>query len=264
MGTEDKMFAHAGQRLRSHICRRIIPPWSRPSVSARYFPEEAAPVDLDRVIDERSYYDGRFPQEALEWAIANPEKVVPFLLAVLEHTAENPQEVCEEPDFMGHIYAMFILAQFREVRAYPLIVKYFSRPGEDSLEDTGDFVTEELSAVLASVCGGDVGPIRSLFENPVLNEYIRCAALDALVALVVEGAAPRDELVEYLRRLFLQTPRTSPPYVWSHLIGCATDIHPGELMPYITACFEEGLPDNLMIGPEGVDHALRKGREYAL
>ena len=57
---------------------------------------------------------------------------------------------------MAHIYAMFLLAQFREKRAYPLIVDFFSAPGDIAAEATGDVVTEYLSRILASVCGGDV------------------------------------------------------------------------------------------------------------
>lgn len=218
-------------------------------------------MDIDLVIDELSYFSGRFPKEALEWAIANPQEITPFLLAVLEHVAENPHELMEELDFMGHIYAMFLLAQFRDTRAYPLIVKYFARPGQDTYEETGDFITEDLPTVLASVSGGDTGPIESLIENPALDEFIQSAALDALVVLMVEGVLPRDRLVGYLRRQFIQTPATAPSCMWSNFISCAADIYPGELMPYISACFEQGLSDESIIAEEDVDLVLRKGKE---
>lgn len=221
-------------------------------------------MDIDLVIDELSYFSGRFPKEALEWAIANPQEITPFLLAVLEHVAENPHELMEEPDFMGHVYAMLLLAQFRDTRAYPLIVNYFARPGQDTYEETGDFIIEDLPAVLASVSGGDTGPIESLIENPALDEFIQSAALDALVVLMVEGVLPRDNLVEYLRRLFLQTPPTAPSCMWSNFISCAAHIYPGELMPYISACFEEGLSDKSVINEEDVDLGLRKGKEGVL
>ena len=44
---------------------------------------------------------------------------------------------------MAHIYAMYLLAQFREPRAYPLIVEFFSIPGDIALDTTGDVATEE-------------------------------------------------------------------------------------------------------------------------
>ena len=45
---------------------------------------------------------------------------------------------------MAHIYAMYLLAQFREPRAYPLIVEFFSIPGDIALDTTGDVATEDL------------------------------------------------------------------------------------------------------------------------
>ena len=65
---------------------------------------------------------------------------------------------------MAHLYAMFLLAQFRETRAYPFVVRFASLPGDllDSL--CGDFITEDLGAVLASVCGGELAAIQSLID----------------------------------------------------------------------------------------------------
>lgn len=42
---------------------------------------------------------------------------------------------------MAYLYGMFLLAQFRETRAYPLVVRFASLPGDllDSL--CGDFIT---------------------------------------------------------------------------------------------------------------------------
>jgi hypothetical protein len=33
---------------------------------------------------------------------------------------------------MLHVFALYLLAQFREKRAYPFVVKMFSAPGESS------------------------------------------------------------------------------------------------------------------------------------
>ncbi|HYX53424.1 MAG TPA: DUF1186 domain-containing protein, partial [Candidatus Limnocylindrales bacterium] len=53
--------------------------------------------------------------------------------------------------------AMFLLAYFRERRAYPVLVALFSHPGEAILELTGDAVLNNGSQMLASVCGGTGG-----------------------------------------------------------------------------------------------------------
>jgi hypothetical protein len=46
---------------------------------------------------------------------------------------------------------LYGLALFREVRAYPLLVRIFSRPGEFPFESAGDVVTQDFGRILASV-----------------------------------------------------------------------------------------------------------------
>jgi len=104
---------------------------------------------------------------------------------------------------MAHLYAMFLLAQFRETRAYPLVVRFASLPGNllDSL--CGDFITEDLGQVLASVCGGELAGIQSLIENEDTDEWVRGAALSGLVTLVAAGQKSRDEIVSYFTACFV-------------------------------------------------------------
>jgi len=94
---------------------------------------------------------GKFPRAAIEAAVARREEITPLLLHVLEDTILRADEISYEDDYMAHLYAIFLLAQFRETRAYPLVVRFALLPGDlpDSL--SGDFITHDLGRVLASV-----------------------------------------------------------------------------------------------------------------
>jgi hypothetical protein len=83
-------------------------------------------------------------------AIAQRERIIPALLHMLACAYQDIEHLIEK-GYMAHIYAMYLLAQFRESRAYPLIVQFFSMPGEITLEVTGDVVTEDLGGHHASV-----------------------------------------------------------------------------------------------------------------
>ncbi len=76
------------------------------------------------------FYDGTFPREFLKDTIANRNQIIPELLDVMKQAKEEAQDSIEQENYMAHIYAMFFLAQFRERHAYPLIVDFFSLPGE--------------------------------------------------------------------------------------------------------------------------------------
>jgi hypothetical protein len=80
---------------------------------------------------------------------------------------------------MAHLFALHLLAQFREKRAYPPIVKILSAPGETPFDLAGDKVTEGLSRIFGSVYDGNPAPLHALGKSEEVNEYVRSAAIDA-------------------------------------------------------------------------------------
>ncbi|HEY73154.1 MAG: DUF1186 domain-containing protein [Chloroflexi bacterium] len=208
------------------------------------------------------FHGGVFPREALQEAIAQREQITPELLKILEYARKNTKELLAV-GYMTHIYALYLLAQFREQRAYPLIVDFFSIPGEVTLDVTGDVVTEDLSRILASVCGGDTSLIKSLAENERANEFVRDAALEALLVLAAIGEMSREEVVTYYQSLFAKFERT-PSIIWSGLVGCCTDLYPEEVMDDIEQAFDDGLVSKMFIDLEWVRENLAAGKEKAL
>jgi hypothetical protein len=165
---------------------------------------------------------------------------------------------------MAHLYALYLLAQFREPRAYPLIVDFFSLPGDLSLDLTGDVVTEDLDRILASVCGGDTSLIIRLAEHPYANAYVRNAALRALVCLVAWGEKTRDEVLAYYTSLFHGGLVREPHHVWDGLVSCCTDLYPGEVYDEIQQAFREGLVDDTFIDRTYIEQELSRGKEIVL
>ncbi len=205
-----------------------------------------------------------FPREALARAIEEPEQIVPELLDIIKRAADNPQELAAEPDYMAHIYALFLLSQFREKRAYEPMVQFFSQPGELPFDLTGDVVTEDLDSMLASVSCGDDSLIKTLIENPQANEYVRGAALRALVALVLTGELTRDSVIEYFATLFREKLPREPAHVWDCLVSCTMDLYPEELYEHVVKSFQEGLVDTFFVNPQHVRAALDQGKERTL
>jgi hypothetical protein len=165
---------------------------------------------------------------------------------------------------MAHLYAMFLLAQFRETRAYPLVVRFASLPGDllDSL--CGDFITEDLGRVLASVCGGDIEGIQSVIENEEADEWVRGAALGSLVTLVAVGQKSRDEIVSYFARLFRGKLAREWSHLWDSLICDSSDLYPAELLDDIERAYEDGLVETGHVGFDDVHRDLALGKDRVL
>jgi hypothetical protein len=207
---------------------------------------------------------GKFPRAAVEAAVARREEVTPNLLRILEDTVDRAAELDAEGDYMAHLYAMFLLAQFRETRAYPLMVRFASLPGD--LQDSlcGDFITGDLGRVLASVCGGDLAGIQSVIENEDADEWARGAALSGLMTLVAAGQKSRDEIVSYFVRLFRGKLARKWSHVWDSLVTDSCDLYPAELVDDIEQAYEEGLVDPGFVHFDDIKRALAEGKDRVL
>lgn len=223
------------------------------------------PIETAEILHQFERHTGKFERAAIEAAVARREEITPELLRILEDTVERAAQLDDEGGYMAHLYAMFLLAQFRETRAYPLVVRFASLPGDllDSL--CGDFITEDLGQILASVCGGELAGIQSLIENEATDPWVRGAALSSLVTLVACGQQSRDEIVSYFGGLFRGRLVRKWSHVWDTLVSCSSDLYPEELLDDIEHAYEEGLVDPGYIGFADVrrDQAMGKDRTLA-
>jgi hypothetical protein len=112
---------------------------------------------------------------------------------------KNTEELADDKYYIAYMYALYLLAQFKEKRAYPLIYSLLNKPYEILDKLLGDVITEGMPSILASVFNGDVKPIKSIIENEEINEFIRGAALESLVILASEGVITRDEVIIYFQ-----------------------------------------------------------------
>jgi len=102
-------------------------------------------MTIPEILKELEPYTGKFPMKAMRAAIEQREAITPELLRVLESVAAAPSEWAARKDNMLPLFAIFLLAQFREKLAYAPIIKMFSAPGETPFDLFGDTVTETRS-----------------------------------------------------------------------------------------------------------------------
>jgi hypothetical protein len=221
-------------------------------------------METAEILQQLERTTGRFPRAAVEAAIARREEIVPELLRILDDSIEHVAEHMNDGDYAAHFYAMFLLAQFREVRAYPLVLRLASLPGSDLDALCGDFITEDLGRVLASVCGGELDGIQSLIENEETDEWVRSAALRSLVTLVAAGQKSREEILGYFAELFRGKLARQWSHAWDSLVDSSTDIYPAELIDDIKQAYEDDLVDPTYICFDDVERELARGKDQVL
>src|ERR1035437_7121421 len=150
-------------------------------------------MDILDILRQMERNDGYFARAAVTEALARRDEIVPELLRILEAVADDPQRYAKEPDYMALTYAMFLLAQFRETRACPLLVRIFSAPDETAFDLVGETVTEDLCNILASVWAppGVILPVSSCRSAACGRcAKVRCAKSTSTNASAVEIILP--------------------------------------------------------------------------
>lgn len=198
-----------------------------------------------------------FPHEAMQAAIARREESIPHLLHALEWVQNNVEEANEsDPPYFLHLFALFLLAQLREERAYETIVRLARHPAIDDL--IGDTITEDLYAILAAVSGGETRLIEELIEDDEVNEWVRGAAVHSLGALVFADIRSRAEISSYLGALLADRLSREPSHVWDATVAVCVDLRLAEHLDVIRRAYRDGLADQWVDRLEDVEKYIVK------
>lgn len=214
------------------------------------------------ILKELELYTGRFPEAALKAAIEQREAITPELLRELENVANNPAKWADEQNHMLHLFAMFLLAQFREKRAYPLIAKIVSAPADIPYKLLGDSVTEDLDKILGSVYDGDPAILEKIIENPEVDEYVRDAAISVFLILENTGQMPREQIVDYFKSLFESKLERKYSMVWDGLACAVADLPAPELLPYVRKAYEDELVNPMFSSLEDIEKDVLAPKQY--
>jgi hypothetical protein len=220
-------------------------------------------METQELLARLDQHCGSFPEDLVAEVITRREEVTPRFLEILEDIDRNPEPWLADNRGMLHIYTLYLLALFRETRAYPLLVRIFSRSGEFPFELAGDVVTQDLSRILASVSGGDVSGMAALIENEQANEYVRWNAMSGMVSLVTAGERTRDEVMAYFVQLFKKLER-KPGAQWDGLANVCADLGPQEAIEELGRAYQDGLIDTGSIDWQDIEHTLALGQQGAL
>lgn len=219
---------------------------------------------VTKILHEVEYNNGRLPREILRRAIAQRDAIIPELLEILEYTCENAEVLAKEDKYIAHIYALYLLAQFREHRAYPLVNNLLNKPSKLVDKLLGDMSTEGLPNILASFFDGDVSLLHKIIENEKIDGYIRGSAVHALVALVAQRRIDREEVVGYFKELFNGGLEREYSHVWNVLVGCSYYLYPEEIIRNIELAYDEELVDPEYIEFKEIKDQLAQNKDIVL
>jgi hypothetical protein len=194
-------------------------------------------MEIQEIISKLEYNDGSFPKEALEAAIEKKEEIIPELLEAFNKVIQDAEGHALKSDYTLHAHALYLLAQFREKKAYPFIHGFFSIPYPTINKLIGTAHIVKAGRILASVSNGDLSLIKELIENPYADAYIRTTTIDAFKVLMANDELSREEVFEYFAELFDTKLEQINGFIWNGLIFACLDLNAFEFLDRIKTAF---------------------------
>jgi hypothetical protein len=205
------------------------------------------------------------PREALALADTHRAEVAPPLVALLEALAADPAPA-KADGYVLHLYAMLLLAAWRDTRAYrPLVA--LGHLDEASIDEVfGQLVHDSYGRALASCCDGDIAPLTRLADDDSASLWSRAAALEALTLAALTGRAARGPVVDFLADfgarealLLKDKPDAGAELeLLDLLVVCLADLGAAELLPTIREWFAAGLVDDSYVTLADVEADIRR------
>jgi hypothetical protein len=191
----------------------------------------------DAILDAFATAGSALPRDALRQARENWPEVGSRLLSMLEDVANGAELTDRGGDIL--FFGIYLMAERRETRAFrPLCILAANAERIEAI--LGDGITEDLDAILVRTFDGDLVPLRALIENADADEYVRCAALEALSVLTVTGRLDRDDTERYLRDLHATLQPQGESFVWVGWQQAVALLGYDELVPLVEDAFARG------------------------
>ena len=160
-------------------------------------------MEVKGIIENLKYNkDGKFQKESVLEAKKKQKEVTEELLNELEKVANNISDYARDQNYMLALYAMYLLAEFREKRAFPIIIKIITYKNQEKVDDLlGDVITEALSRILASTYDGNTDSLYNIIINTELNEYIRSATFRTLEILQKYNIISQEQIINIIENI---------------------------------------------------------------
>ena len=231
--------------------------------------ENSLPMTPEAILAAWSRYDYTFPKAAFEAALEQREAITPHLLELFNDVALYPDSLSNAEDYYPSVYALYLLAWFREKRTLPALKRVFELTGEDMFDLWGDTASEDGTRLFASWAQDDPAALHQIIEMKTKkSETTRGSALEAYIILYHTGIVTAEEMRPYLRHLaddvLERRSGSRDDWLWYSWARCCVDMGLENMYPLVKQAFDEKWIDPWITRWEDEEQSIQSGREAVL
>jgi hypothetical protein len=190
---------------------------------------------------------GPLPREALEAAGQSRDEMLPVFLDYISRLQSSGINDLEGMD--AFIFMFFLLAEWRETRAYRPLAKLLRRDPEFLDALLGDSITEASARVMAGVFDGDLQPLIDILLDDAADGFLRGEMFNTLAIVALENPDLRPQITQFLVDFFDLTGTVTGEEVWWAWAECIAALGLANMATAVRAVFDSGLitPDHSRI-----------------
>lgn len=154
--------------------------------------------DIEGIFKSIEYYDESFPEDKIKELINRHDESRKFLVKYIKDFKKHIFEHLNEDDYVGHIYAVIILAQFKEKSLCQIFLELLDLPGTRVFELFDVIIPEYAGRIIASVYDNNTDNILKVLNNKKANQYAKSVVIQALKVLCINKELTKEQLEDFL------------------------------------------------------------------
>ena len=223
--------------------------------------EMSVSIDVDAILHGLVETVGAIPEAEIQQARKDAKAVTPRLVELLEQVTSR-YLAGDVPADNGHLFALYLLTEFRATEAWPTVRKAMSLPGEGPFDLFGDSVTMDFARMIAVLVGDRHELVHELIADRSLNEYVRWAASDAVLHFVFQGIVAREDAIDRLIGHLRSAIENKDHEVAGCLVFSLESLAADSALPEIEQAFRDGLMDERTATLDMVAANLAEGEAF--
>ncbi len=152
----------------------------------------------NEILEKLRYANKEFPKEEIEEIKLRKEEFIKDLLDELIEVNNNIEKYANNTDYFMQFYAMYLLAEFEEKSAFPIIIDIISKDSDLVDNLLSETITEDLPAILASTYDGNFDLLYHIIISSNINEMVRVSTFTALEILEEKKMLDQSKIVEVI------------------------------------------------------------------